>query len=475
MRDATTLPSDEKLKLNRKKMETQLTVQERLHQSKKIWAFMADIEESMGTLEETRAVYDTIINLRVASPQIILNYANLLERYEYFEDSFKVFERGINLFGYPHVLPIWKTYLYKFINRYKGTKLERCRDLFEQCLKDCPSEHAQDFYLLYARVEEQFGFARHAMRVYDRACNHLTGDAKKLMYHIYINRAADLFGITRTREIYEKAIKSLEEKYLADMCLSYITLELKLHEIDRCRSIYQYGAQFADPKKYEDYWNQWYEFEVNYGNEDTFKEMLRVRRSVDVQYTQVSFSKNFDTLLSNEKPSAETKKESLQQAPSAATENNARAIDDMAMLEQNALKEHKDKNEIDIVMDEFDTNKPQNIDQNNTDSNEITLDNEADEHMELEVKQIPLTVFFRFGHLLIKSLFYFILFALLIASNKTKSKYVRNVAKMNRYRVFHHYEICFPIKSTAHINLHQHYSKSLFLKNLTRYVCISVT
>ncbi|ETO04191.1 spliceosome complex protein [Reticulomyxa filosa] len=44
MRDATTLPSDEKLKLNRKKMETQLTVQERLHQSKKIWAFMADIE-----------------------------------------------------------------------------------------------------------------------------------------------------------------------------------------------------------------------------------------------------------------------------------------------------------------------------------------------------------------------------------------------------------------------------------------------
>ena len=38
------------------------------------------------------------------------------------------------------------------------------------------------------------------------------------------------------------------------------------------------------------YWKAWQEFEVRYGNEDTFREMLRIKRSVQAQYnTQVNF------------------------------------------------------------------------------------------------------------------------------------------------------------------------------------------
>lgn len=35
-----------------------------------------------------------------------------------------------------------------------------------------------------------------------------------------------------------------------------------------------------------DYWNEWRGFEVKHGNEDTFREMLRVKRSVQAQYSQ---------------------------------------------------------------------------------------------------------------------------------------------------------------------------------------------
>lgn len=38
-----------------------------------------DLEESLGTLESARAVYERILDLRIATPQIILNYAELLE------------------------------------------------------------------------------------------------------------------------------------------------------------------------------------------------------------------------------------------------------------------------------------------------------------------------------------------------------------------------------------------------------------
>jgi pre-mRNA-splicing factor SYF1 len=37
------------------------------------------LEESLGTLESASAVYDAMLELRVATPQIILNYALMLQ------------------------------------------------------------------------------------------------------------------------------------------------------------------------------------------------------------------------------------------------------------------------------------------------------------------------------------------------------------------------------------------------------------
>lgn len=54
-------------------------VQGRLYRSARLWAFYCDLEESLGTLESTRAVYDRILDLRIATPQIVLNYAAFLQ------------------------------------------------------------------------------------------------------------------------------------------------------------------------------------------------------------------------------------------------------------------------------------------------------------------------------------------------------------------------------------------------------------
>ncbi|XP_041993622.1 pre-mRNA-splicing factor SYF1-like [Salvia splendens] len=88
------------------------------YKSLKLWTFYADLEESFGTLESTCAVYVRIIDLRLATPQIILNYAMLLQEHSYFEDSFRVYERGVQIFKYPHVKDIWVEYLSKFVKRY---------------------------------------------------------------------------------------------------------------------------------------------------------------------------------------------------------------------------------------------------------------------------------------------------------------------------------------------------------------------
>ena len=109
-------------------------VQGRLYRSLKLWSFHCDLEESLGTLESTKAVYERILDLRIATPQLILNYAFLLQENKFYEDSFRVYERGVALFKWPHVKDIWAAYLTQFVQRYKGAKLERARDLFRQAL-----------------------------------------------------------------------------------------------------------------------------------------------------------------------------------------------------------------------------------------------------------------------------------------------------------------------------------------------------
>lgn len=62
-------------------------------------------------------------------------------------------------------------------------------------------------YLLYAKLEEEYGLARHAMAVYERATAAVEPEERHQMFNIYIKRAAEIYGVTHTRAIYQKAIE----------------------------------------------------------------------------------------------------------------------------------------------------------------------------------------------------------------------------------------------------------------------------
>lgn len=87
--------------------------------------------ENIGTAENTKAAYERMLDMRIATPTTILNYGAFLQRYKYFEESYRVYERAINVFDWPHVYEIWVSYLTSIIERYSDTKVERIRDLFE--------------------------------------------------------------------------------------------------------------------------------------------------------------------------------------------------------------------------------------------------------------------------------------------------------------------------------------------------------
>lgn len=72
-----------------------------------------------------------------------------------------------------------------------------------------PAEDVKPIYLQYAKLEEDYGLAKRAMKVYDQAVKAVPNSEKMNMYEIYIARAAGIFGIPKTREIYEVSIHFL--------------------------------------------------------------------------------------------------------------------------------------------------------------------------------------------------------------------------------------------------------------------------
>jgi pre-mRNA-splicing factor SYF1 len=265
-----------------------LSPQQRVHKSWKLWSFYVDLVESVSSLDETKKVYERIFELRIATPQTVVNYANLMEEHKYYEESFKIFERGLDLFSYPVAFELWNLYLTKAVDRKIG--IERLRDLFEQAVEDCPPKFAKVLYLMYGNLEEERGLARHAMRIYDRATQAVADEDRADMFNFYITKSASNFGLPSTRGIYERAIAALPDEEARDMCLKFADMEKRLGEIDRARAIYGHASQFCDPRTNPAFWTKWEQFEVQHGNEDTYREMLRIKRSVQAQYnTDVNF------------------------------------------------------------------------------------------------------------------------------------------------------------------------------------------
>ncbi|KAG8752944.1 pre-mRNA-splicing factor syf1 [Ceratobasidium sp. 423] len=223
------------------------------------------------------------------SARRVLEKATKVE-FRHVDELAEVYERGVELFTFPIAFELWNIYLAKFIKRYGGTKLERARDLFEQALEKCPEKHCKPLFLMYTQLEEEYGLAKRAMDIYDRATRVVLDQDKFDMFTIYIAKASAIYGLPATRPIYERALQVLPNKQTAELCLRFAQLERKLGEIDRARAIYAHASQFCDPRTSAEFWKAWNTFEIETGSEDTFREMLRIKRSVQAQYnTEVSF------------------------------------------------------------------------------------------------------------------------------------------------------------------------------------------
>ena len=263
-----------------------------LTRSLRLWDLLFELEESLGTVQTTKDAYNRSLEIKTATVQHVLNFAEFLIENKYFEEAFSVYERGIEMFGFPHpgAKSLWKAYLAAFLDRYTGTKVERTRDLFERCLEYCPAEEAADFFLMNGEFEEKYGLTRRSLLVYKAMCRKVPPEEQLAAYQLFIAKTTKYLGITATREIYQDAVDNLKDKDAGKICIDFAKMETTLQEYERARAIYAYGAQMADPRRMPEFYKAWHEFEIDNGNEETFREMLRVKRSVEAAFSTVNYN-----------------------------------------------------------------------------------------------------------------------------------------------------------------------------------------
>ena len=164
-------------KKNKGQEETTQKKATSLHANLRVWSFYVDLLENLGHNEQTKKAYERMMDLKIATPQTILNFTSFLQRTQQFEHSFRIFERALAppMFdAWPYAHEIWLTYLKSIIQRYADSKVERIRDLFNQVLGKVPPKQAKVFFYMYADYEENFGLLTHAMEIYDRAAKEMS-------------------------------------------------------------------------------------------------------------------------------------------------------------------------------------------------------------------------------------------------------------------------------------------------------------
>ncbi|KMZ96746.1 hypothetical protein PVNG_02765 [Plasmodium vivax North Korean] len=252
----------------------------------KLACLVLDLEINYGTIETATNLFDVLYHKKSITVKMVLSFANYLYEHKYFYECFKTYEKAISIFHYPYLYPVYVHYISKYVERYRDKNIFYVRELYRQAIYGVdestfiPKEFAKTVFLMYAAFEENYGFLKRSLSIYKEAIPFLPDPDKVKFYKLFISKVSKSYGVHKAREAFEEAIQTLKDDDAREICLLYIDMEYRLNEYERVRALYIYTAQFTNPSAHVSFYQDWREFEALHGNEHTFREMIRIKRSV---------------------------------------------------------------------------------------------------------------------------------------------------------------------------------------------------
>ena len=144
--------------------------------------------------------------------------------------------------------------------------------------------------MLYAKFELQNTSAKKSVQILNSALKlQLKDDQLCEIYKLLVQIVNKNFGLIEARPVYQDALENLNDDNAIKFGLEYAKVEQDVGEIDRARSILVYTSQMCRLDRYQDFWAHWQSFEVEFGNDETVREMLRIKNSVSIKFSNNHF------------------------------------------------------------------------------------------------------------------------------------------------------------------------------------------
>ena len=274
-----------------------ISVQMRLFKSTRLWSLYLDLAENCKDFDDICKVYEDAMELKVINGVMIINYCLFLEENGYIEKSFSIFERGMGMFNGESKSILYCIYLNKMLKYWEKLQwdVERVREIFEEGLEFFVGEQSngkslKEVYIFYAEWEMKYGSKIRSLKILREGISQMKRQGDKLdMYKILIVNTIECKGVEWAVEVFQEAAEKLSVQipgYISDIICGFVEVEVALGNVGQGREVLQYAAEnvMEFSKSNEDrasIWDLFKAFELDNGDENTYKDMLRRKRYLE--------------------------------------------------------------------------------------------------------------------------------------------------------------------------------------------------
>lgn len=337
--------------------DTNTSIFQRVYKSTKLWSYYLDLLESIidnaaqtNEIEKVSQAYEKAMEWKLASPLMLVNYAEFMEGWRSEKEALAVYAKGLKYFKDSKVkFEIWNIFLSKLIEA--NVDIESIRESFESCLygnsldggDECPAGLSKPVLLLYSQFEFDKGYLTKSISVLrnglkkmaaaileglDETKNQLRVD-KFDLYLALINKINKLNNPAESREIYEASLRDnqLLLSSIIQLTSLFIDFELAHKELNRTRALFKFVCSLCrtDDPILKTLWAKWEDVELRFGNEYTIRDLLQFKKDKIERDKETLTNQSTENIISFVKSTENTHNET--NATIDSTTSNPDAID----------------------------------------------------------------------------------------------------------------------------------------------------
>ncbi|OAD80407.1 hypothetical protein PHYBLDRAFT_61456 [Phycomyces blakesleeanus NRRL 1555(-)] len=248
------------------------------------WLKYAAWEDSQMESQRARSVYERALDVEWRNIAIWLRYVETEMKNRNVNHARNILDRATTLL--PRVDQFW--YKYTYMEETLGD-VPKARNVFERWMKWEPEESAWQAYI---KMELRYNEHDRARSIYERFVS-IHPEPKNWIKWAKFEEEHN--NLEKCREIYTEAVQYLgDEKMDQKVLVAFAKFEIKLKEFDRARVIFKYGLDRLPKSKSESLYNQYTNFEKQYGDKEGIENVVVGKRRVQYEEEIESNPKNYD-------------------------------------------------------------------------------------------------------------------------------------------------------------------------------------